>query len=128
MADTNTIIEAIENAARAVDKDATLTLSRHLDSQIDDKEREILRTKKTAFGAFLRDKAMQPIEGESEDERRRRLYGSLGEDKEEAGWVPRARSLLAGSALELGDEMVAGGAALANILAQKDPGKTFSQP
>ena len=127
MADTNEIIEAIENAARAVDKDATLTLSRHLDSQIDDKEREILRTKNDFFGGFLRDKAEQPIEGESEDERRRRLYGGLGEDKEEAGWVPRARSLLAGSALELGDEMVASGAALANILAQKDTGKNYTE-
>jgi hypothetical protein len=127
MADTNTIIGAIENAVEADDNAAVMTLATQLDSQIDDKEREILRTKNDFFGEFLRNKAAQPIEGESEDERSRRLYGSLGGDDEEAGWVPRARSLLAGSALELGDEMVASGAALANILAQKDPGKSYTE-
>ena len=103
MADTNTIIGAIENAVEADDNAAVSTLVAHLDSQIDDREREILRTKNNFFGEFLRDKAKQPIEGESEDERSRRLYGRLGEDEEESAWVPRARSALAGSALELGD-------------------------
>ena len=127
MADTNTIIGAIENAVEADDNAAVSTLVAHLDSQIDDREREILRTKNNFFGEFLRDKAKQPIEGESEDERSRRLYGRLGEDEEESAWVPRARSALAGSALELGDELVSSGAALANILAQKDPGKSYTE-
>ena len=127
MADTETIIGAIENAAEADDSAAVLTLSTQLDSQIDDKEREILRTKNDFFGGFLRLKAEKPVEGESAEEGSRRRYGSLGGDEEEAAWAPPVRSALAGSAMELGDEMVASGAALANILAQKDPDKTYAE-
>ena len=135
MADIDAITGAIETAARADDKDAVLTLSGHLDGLIDDKQREILRTKNTAFGAYLRDQARQPIiaggigvtEGESEEDRSRRLYGGLGEYEEEPSWVPRARSMLAGQTAEFGDEIVAIGAAMANILTEKDPGKSYAE-
>lgn len=69
----------------------------------------IARSKNDAFGEYLRNEAVKPREGESEDARFKRLYGSTGYEKEEIGAVEgMARAGLQGLSFAAGDEAVAG--------------------
>ena len=86
----------------------------------------IARTKNDAFGQYLRDQAMKPREGESPEQRERRLYGSLPTPERPGTAEGMTRSFLQGGTFGAGDEIVAGGAAaLDSLVRGEDYGKAY---
>jgi hypothetical protein len=83
------------------------------------------QTKNDAFGEFLRARVSQPREGETEAQTFQRLYGGLNPDVGTGEGM--ARAYTQGSMFGGGDEFVAAGAAGLNLLAGKDPGKTYGE-
>ena len=69
------------------------------------------RSKDDAFGNYLRQQAMKPKPGETEEQRFRRLYGSSGETSPPSRLEGIARAGLQGMTFGAGDEIVAAGAA-----------------
>jgi len=78
-------------------------------ASMDPMDLSIARSKNDAFGDYLRNQAMQPQQGETEDERFKRLYGSLsqGGDAGRSNAEGMTRSALQGETIGLGDELVA---------------------
>lgn len=80
--------------------------------QMDPQDLSVARSKNDAFGEFLRTQAKQPREGETAEDRSKRLYGSSGYEREEIGaGQGMARAAVQGLTFGAGDEIVAGGAA-----------------
>ena len=71
----------------------------------------VARAKNDEFGEYLRNQAMQPRQGESEDQRFQRLYGGLSQEKRPGYLEGIARSVVQGGMFGGGDEFVAAGAA-----------------
>ena len=69
----------------------------------------VARSKNDAFGDYLRNQAMQPQQGETEDQRFKRLYGSLSQGGEagRSNIEGMTRSALQGETVGLGDELTA---------------------
>jgi len=98
-----------------------------LAGQIEPGQLSVYRSKNDSFGDYLRQQAMQPREGESEDDRSTRLYGSSGPKREEIGaGQGMARGALQGVTFGAGDELVAGSAAgLHTLMRGGDLGENY---
>lgn len=86
-------------------------------------ELQVARSKNDEMGAYLRSQAEAPRDGETEDQRFKRLYGGLGQPEVGVG-EGMLRSGLQGGTFGYGDEIVAAGAA--GVDAMTDPNKNFS--
>lgn len=78
-------------------------------SSMDPTDISVARSKNDAFGEYLRNQAQQPRQGETEDQRFQRLYGSLGQDGQAGRGNTEGviRSAMQGETIGLGDELVA---------------------
>lgn len=72
---------------------------------------EIQRARNTPFGEYLRQKAQLPVEGESEEQRAQRLYGSLPQRERPGVGMGMLRAGLQGATFGFGDELAAAAAA-----------------
>tara|TARA_R110002020_G_scaffold208364_1_gene414056 strand:- start:789 stop:2930 length:2142 start_codon:yes stop_codon:yes gene_type:complete len=80
--------------------------------------------KDTPLGQYLRDKVSKRKPNESDEELRRRLYGSLGSVDPLEG---TARSLLQGPTFAQGDEIVAAGAGALDAMTGGEYGPTYNR-
>ena len=71
----------------------------------------VARAKNDPFGEYLRNQAMQPRAGETQDEQFSRLYGSLPSERRPGYGEGISRALVQGGMFGGGDEFVAAGAA-----------------
>lgn len=138
MADIQQLERALINADKAGDEAAARQLAQEIKklrggdfetraAGMSPTDLSVARSKNDDFGAYLRDQAQQPREGETEEQRSRRLYGSLGPAKQPVGALEGiARSLFQGATFGAGDELVAAGAAgLSSLIRGDDYGKAY---
>lgn len=120
----------IEALARDGDKAGADALAEDLFGRLgaDQIELQVFRSKNNYFGAYARERAKQPVEGETERDRDVRLYGEIPPDDSAPSYGEGlARSYLAGAAIEEGDEIVAAAAAFFNKLERRNPGKPYTE-
>lgn len=94
--------------------------------QLDPTDLSVARSKNDAFGAFLRNKAREPVKDESEKEQFRRQFGEVGRPDVGAG-EGSLRAGFQGLTFGAGDEIVAGGAAAVDALRGQPLGESFDQ-
>lgn len=138
MADIQQLERALINADKAGDEAAARQLAQEIKklrggdfetraAGMSPTDLSVARSKNDDFGAYLRDQAQQPRAGETEDQRNRRLYGSLGPAQQPVGTGQGiARSALQGASFGAGDELVAAGAAgLSSLVRGDDYGQAY---
>ncbi len=76
----------------------------------------VARTKRDAFGDYLRTQAAAPKPGETPEQTERRLYGSLSGTKRPGTGEGMLRATVKGLTFDAGDEIVAAGAAVLDAL------------
>jgi hypothetical protein len=86
----------------------------------------IARAKNDGMGNYLREQAQLPREGEVEEDRERRLHGSLAAQERAGAGEGSARGFVQGATFGAGDELVAAGAAgLDSLINDEDFGEAY---
>lgn len=141
MADMNRMETALRNAHNAGDTEAAQRIANMIReaqpqqqsfeaqaSQMDPTSLSVARSKNDAFGEYLRGQAIQPREGETEDQRFKRLHGEIPQEAAPGVGEGMARAGVQGATFGAGDELVAGGAAaLDSVFRGDDFGDAYDQ-